>query len=160
VLRTLHDEHARALRRYVAGLIGGDWDRAQDVVQETMLRAWRNQAVLERGGDYAPNWLFGVAKRIVIDQWRASGRRPEVVTDRVPEQVTDDAVQQVADRDLVRRALLTLPAPQRDALFECYYRGAPLAEAAETLGVPIGTVKSRIHYALHAMRQALGSRAI
>jgi RNA polymerase sigma-70 factor (ECF subfamily) len=154
-LRALHDEHAHALWSYVVGLTGGDRNKAQDVVQETLLRAWRRQAGLEQVGGFARGWLFTVAKRIVIDEWRAACRRPAVVTDQVPEQLVDDTAQQTVDRQLVQNALRTLSTEHRQVLFECYFRDASVAEAAQTLDVPAGTVKSRTHYALRALRQAI-----
>jgi RNA polymerase sigma-70 factor (ECF subfamily) len=154
-LRALHDEHAHALWSYVVKLTGGDRSKAQDVVQETLLRAWRNLAGLDLGGGSGRAWLFTVAKRIVIDEWRAARRRPAVVTDQVPEQSVEDTAQQTVNRLLVLSALRTLSTEHREVLFECYFRGASVAEAAKTLGVPAGTVKSRTHYALHALRQAI-----
>jgi RNA polymerase sigma-70 factor (ECF subfamily) len=154
-LRALHDQHAHALWSYVVGLTGGDRGKAQDVVQETLLRAWRNPAGLDRLGGSGRGWLFTVAKRIVIDDWRAAARRPAVLTDHVPEQLVEDTAQRTVDRHLVRSALRTLSSEHRQVLFECYFRGASVAEAASTLGVPAGTVKSRTHYALHALRQAI-----
>jgi RNA polymerase sigma-70 factor (ECF subfamily) len=154
-LRSLHDQHAHALWSYVVGLTGGDRGRAQDVVQETLLRAWRNPAGLERHGGSGRAWLFTVAKRIVIDEWRAARRRPEVVTEQVPEQPVEDTAQQIVDGQLVLSALRTLSTEHRKVLFETYFRDASAAKAAETLGVPVGTVKSRTHYALHALRQAI-----
>jgi RNA polymerase sigma-70 factor, ECF subfamily len=155
LLRALHDQHAHALWSYVVGLTGGDRGRAQDVVQETLLRAWRNPAVLEQAGGSGRSWLFTVAKRIVIDEWRSASRRPELVTDQVPEQTVEDSAQQSVDRQLVLAALRTLSIEHRQVLLECYFRGASVAEAATTLGVPPGTIKSRTHYALHALRQAI-----
>jgi RNA polymerase sigma-70 factor (ECF subfamily) len=155
-LRALHDEHADALWSYVVGLTSGDRSRAQDVVQETLLRAWRNLAGLEQiSGSGRRGWLFIVARRIVIDDWRAAYRRPAVVTDQVPEQPVEDAAQQSVDRLLVLSALRMLSTEHRQVLFECYFRGASVAEAADTLGVPAGTVKSRTHYALRALRRAI-----
>ena len=155
VLRVLHAEHADALWSYVVGLTGGDRGTAQDVVQETLLRAWRNLAGLKQVGGFGRGWLFTVAKRIVIDEWRSAGRRPVVVTDQVREQSMEDTAQQTVDRLLVRSALRTLSTEHRQVLFECYFHGASVTEAAKTLGVPAGTVKSRTHYALHALRQAI-----
>jgi RNA polymerase sigma-70 factor, ECF subfamily len=154
-LRALHDRHGHALWSYAVGLTGGDHGKAQDVVQETLLRAGRNLAGLDQSGGSARGWLFTVAKRIVIDDWRAASRRPEVSTDRVPEQAVADTAQQTVDRHLVHSALRTLSTEHRQVLFECYFRDASVAEAATTLGVPAGTVKSRTHYALHALRQAI-----
>jgi RNA polymerase sigma-70 factor, ECF subfamily len=155
LLGALHDEHAHALWSYVVGLTGGDRGRAQDVVQETLLRAWRNPAVLEQAGGSGRSWLFTVAKRIVIDEWRSAHRRPEVVTDQVPEQAIEDMAQHSVDRYVVLAALRTVSPDHRRVLLECYYRGASVAEAADTLGVPPGTIKSRTHYALRALRQAI-----
>jgi RNA polymerase sigma-70 factor (ECF subfamily) len=154
-LRALHDQHAHALWSYVVELTGGDCSKAHDVVQETLLRAWRNLAGLEQVDGSAREWLFTVAKRIVIDEWRAACRRPAVVTDPVPEHSASDMTQQAVDRHLVLNALRTLSIEHRQVLLECHFRGASVAEAVETLGIPAGTVKSRTYYALHALRQAI-----
>jgi RNA polymerase sigma-70 factor (ECF subfamily) len=160
LLRALHDEHAPALWSYAVGLTNGDRSRAQDVVQETLLRAWRNPSVLSQQQGSARAWLFTVARRIVIDEWRASRRRGEVVTDQVPEPpVTDDLAQRTVDRQVVLQALSGLSPEHRAVLIECYFRGASVAEAAQTLGIPPGTVKSRTHYALRALRLALEENA-
>src|SRR6476660_9837102 len=92
-LGALHDRHGPALWSCAVGLTGGDRSKAQDVVQETLLRAVRNLARLDQAGGSARGWLFTVAKRIVIDEWRAASRRPEVATDRVPEQAVADTAQ-------------------------------------------------------------------
>ena len=75
LLRAVDDQHAIALQPYVIGLTHGDRGKAQDVVQETLLRAWRNPAVLATHASARP-WLFTVAKHIVIDEWRSARRRP------------------------------------------------------------------------------------
>ena len=154
LLRAVHDKHAHCLLSYVVGLTH-DRANAQDIVQETLLRAWRNPASLEQTGGFARGWVFTVARHIVIDQWRSASRRPEVLTDLVPEQAVQDTAQQTVDRQLVHAALRTLSIEHRQALFETYFRGASVAEAARTLGVPPGTVKFRTHYALCALRQAI-----
>jgi RNA polymerase sigma-70 factor (ECF subfamily) len=103
LLRALHDQHAQALWSYVVGLTGGDRGRAQDVVQETLLRAWRNPAALEQAGGSQRNWPFTVAKRIAIDQRRSANRRPELVTDQIPEQTSEDTAQPRIELESVRR---------------------------------------------------------
>jgi RNA polymerase sigma-70 factor, ECF subfamily len=155
LLRALHDEHARVLWAYVVNLTNGDRARAQDVVQETLLRAWRNPKVLDQSSGSARGWLFTVARRIVIDDWRASRSRPESVTDQVPEVAVSDETEHVVNRQLVTAAIRTLSAEHRAVLLECYFRGASVAQAAKTLGVAPGTIKSRTHYALRALRLAL-----
>jgi RNA polymerase sigma-70 factor (ECF subfamily) len=155
LLRALHDEHGGALWSYVVGLTNGDRAQAQDVVQETMLRAWRNPQVLEQASGSARGWLFTVAKRIVIDEWRTARSRRERVTEQLPEQPVLDSVDRTLDRHLVVAAMRTLSGEHRAVLVECYFRGSTVAEASATLGVPPGTVKSRTHYALRALRLAL-----
>ena len=158
LLRALHDEHAHALWTYVVRLTRGDRAKAQDVVQETLLRAWRTPSVLDQSRGSPRSWLYTVARRIVIDEWRASRARPEVVTDEVPEpagRYTDTIAERAVDRELVVAALRTLSPEHRDVILECYFRGSTVAEAAATLGVPPGTVKSRTHYALRALRSAI-----
>lgn len=155
LLRVLHDEHAQVLWAYVVRLTGGDRARAQDVVQETMLRAWRNPNVLDQSGGSARAWLFTVARRIVIDEWRTARSRSELVTERIPELSVPDMTDQAVDRQLVTAALRTLSAEHREVVLECYFRGSSVAEASARLGIPPGTVKSRTHYALRALRLAM-----
>jgi len=155
LMRALHDEHAPALWAYAVSLTAGDRMRAQDVVQETMLRAWRTPDVLNQTRGSVRAWLYTVARRIVIDEWRASRSRPEVVTDMVPERSSADEAEAIVNRRIVVDALRTLSADHRAVLIECYFKGASVAEAAATLGIAPGTVKSRTHYALRALRLAL-----
>ncbi|MGB9377003.1 MAG: sigma-70 family RNA polymerase sigma factor [Mycobacteriales bacterium] len=155
LMRALHDKHAPAVWAYALRLTGGDRDRAQDVVQETLLRAWRHPEVLdtERGSPRA--WLFTTARHIVIDEWRARSIRPEVITDRVPEVPAPDGVDEAMQTWLLAEALDRLTPEHRSVLVECFYRGHSVLEAAALLGVPEGTVKSRTHYALRSLRLAL-----
>jgi RNA polymerase sigma-70 factor, ECF subfamily len=155
LLRTLHDQHAGALWAYVVGLTNGDRAQAQDVVQETMLRAWRNPKVLEQASGSARGWLFTVAKRIVIDDWRTARSRRERVTDELPEHPVGDEAEKTVDRHVVMAALQKLSAEHRAVLHECYFRGSSVGEAALALGIPAGTVKSRTHYAMRALKLAL-----
>src|SRR4051812_26907671 len=152
LLRALHDEHAGALWAYAVRLTNGDRAQAQDVVQETMLRAWRNPKVLEQATGSARGWLFTVAKRIVIDDWRTARSRRERVTDELPERPVADEAERTVDRHIVMAALQKLSAEHRAVLHECYFRGSSVAEAAVALGIPPGTVKSRTHYAMRALK--------
>lgn len=155
LMRALHDEHAQSLWSYVIGLTGGDRFRAQDVVQETMLRAWRNPKILQQADGSVRSWLFTVAKRIVIDEWRSTQRRPEVVTDSPPELSVPDATDTADNRGLVTEALRRLSEDHRQVLLECYICDSSVDEAARRLGIPPGTVKSRTHYALRAFKLAM-----
>jgi RNA polymerase sigma-70 factor (ECF subfamily) len=155
LLRELHDQHGPALWGYVVGLTNGDRAQAQDVVQETMLRAWRNPQVLNQSTGSARGWLFTVAKRIVIDEWRTARSRRERVTEDMPEQPVADATEQAVNHQLVVQAMQSLSVEHRVVLHECYFRGSSVAEASKALGIPPGTVKSRTHYALRALKLAL-----
>lgn len=159
LLRALHDEHAGALWAYVVRLTG-DRGRAEDVVQETLLRAWRNPRVLDQSQGSPRAWLFTVARRIVIDDWRARQSRPEASTAEPPEIGVADTTEQVVISEVVTTALRTLNPIHREVLLECYYRGSSTEEASRRLGIAPGTVKSRSHYALRALRTALDGMGV
>ena len=85
LMQQLHDEHAAALWGYCLRLTGQDRARAEDVVQETLLRAWRNHDRLDESRGSVRSWLFTVARNIVIDEWRTSRSQHEVAVPEVPE---------------------------------------------------------------------------
>jgi len=156
LMERLHEEHLSDLRNYCLRLTGHDLARAEDVVQETFLRAWVNASTLDGSQGSVRGWLRRVARNIVIDEWRTPRARRELAVDEVPEAEEQGGL---ADELLltwvVSDALGQLSQPHREVLVECYYRGASVAEAARRLGIPPGTVKSRTHYALRALRLAL-----
>lgn len=158
MMRQLHDEHGGALWGYCLRLTGYDHARAEDLTQETLLRAWRHPDVLQAAPGPVRAWLFTVARNLLIDQWRSQRAHAELVVEQVPQ---TDAVAQGDQTDemllswVVAEALARLSADHRAVLVECYYRGRPVAEAARRLGIPEGTVKSRTHYALRALRLVL-----
>jgi RNA polymerase sigma-70 factor, ECF subfamily len=156
-MRILHDEHAGALWNYCLHLTRGDHAHAQDVVQETLLRAWRHPGVLARGPEGGRAWLFTVARNIVIDDWRSSVSRHEVPTEDTGLQpdTASDATNELLQSWLVADALRRLSPEHRSVIVECFYRDHTVAEAARLLDIPEGTVKSRTHYALRALRLAL-----
>ena len=153
LMQQLHEEHAAALWRFSLRLVGNDRGRAEDVVQETLLRAWRHPRVLGSTPAGVRTWLFTVARNIVIDEWRS--RRDRHVTQVPHDRVQEDGSDQLLLSWVVADALTRLSADHQAVLLECYYRGRPVAEAARLLGVPEGTVKSRTHYALRALKLAL-----
>jgi RNA polymerase sigma-70 factor (ECF subfamily) len=152
LLRALHDEHAAALWGFVLHLTGGDRNRAEDVVQETLFRAWRRPVVLAQRDSSARGWLFTVARNIVVDDWRAGQRRPTTSSELVAEPLEPDATDTAVQSIMVAEAIRRLSRDHRAVLLECYFRGCTAAQAAGRLGIPVGTVKSRLHYALHALR--------
>ena len=101
-------------------------------------------------------WLFRVARNLLIDADRAARSRPITVPEQPAEDGRDDAgLDQVLDRQLVTDALQHLSAAHRTVLVETFYGGGSLATVAHQLGIPHGTARSRLHYALHALRQQL-----
>ncbi|MGN6475053.1 MAG: sigma-70 family RNA polymerase sigma factor [Mycobacteriales bacterium] len=160
-LRELYDAHAGALLAYAIRLTGGDRGRAEDVVQETLLRAWRHRDALDESRGPLRPWLFTVAHHVAIDAFRARAARPAEVGDAVLEAIpTADDIDARLDRLLIGDALTALSTEHRTVLVETYYRGRSVAEAAEVLGVPPGTVKSRTFYALRALKLALAERGV
>jgi len=159
VLRRLWDEHAGPLLAFVLRLTGGDRGRAEDVVQETLLQAWRHPEALDPERGPVRPWLLTVARRVAIDHYRARQSRPNEVGDEgLDELVTGDGVDEALDRWLIADALATLAPAHREALLHTYYAGRTVTEAAAVLDIPVGTVKSRVFYGLRAMRLALEER--
>jgi len=157
----LYEQHARPLLGYALRLTGGDRQRAEDVVQETLLRAWRHPETLERTPDAVRPWLFTVARNIAVDAYRARRARPlEAGPDGLDLVPVDDEVDRALEAWQVSDALATLSVDHRQVLIETYYRGRSVAEAAAALGIPPGTVKSRTYYALRALRLVLEERGV
>ena len=160
-LRALYEQHAGPLFAYTLRLTGGDRGRAEDIVQETLLRAWRHPQALDPGRGPVRSWLFTVARNVAVDAHRARRARPSEVGDAALAVVPAvDEIEQALDRWLIADAMATLSPEHRAVLVETYYRGRSVAEAATTLGVPAGTVKSRTFYALRALRLALEERGV
>lgn len=159
LVRALYAEHAAPLLRYVLRLTDGDRLRAEDIVQETLLRAWMHpEAISERP---ARPWLFTVARNLAVDAHRARRARPPEVAERVLEVLpVPDEADRVLESWAVADALAALRPEHRQVLVETYYLGRSVAEAAVVLGIPGGTVKSRTFYALRALKLALEERGL
>jgi RNA polymerase sigma-70 factor (ECF subfamily) len=156
-LTALHEEYAPVLLGYLAGFTNGNRPAAEDLLQETMIRAWCNLESLPTEPEHTRRWLFTVARHVAIDAIRRRRARPVEVDalDSVPAQHADETTDTVVALESLRRALGSLSTDHRVILAEIYLKGSSTAEAAERLGVPVGTVKSRAHYALRSLRTAI-----
>lgn len=159
LVRSLYEEHGRALLAYATRLTG-DRAAAEDVVQETLVRAWKHPEVLVNGKGSVRGWLLTVARNIVTDRARARAARPvEVAESPATPPIERDHADSVVDSMVVMEALDQLSGHHRDVLVELYFRGRSVTEAADVLGIPPGTVKSRSHHALRALREVFGAAA-
>src|ERR1700745_3310462 len=154
-VRQLYARHAVALHGYVARFCP-DRASADAIVQETFIRAWRHLPQLSADGRPVRPWLFRVARNLLIDASRAARSRPISVQAEAAEEGCDDTgLNQVLDRQLVADALKQLSPAHRAVLVEIFYGGDSLARAARQLRIPHGTARSRLHYALQALRHQL-----
>jgi RNA polymerase sigma-70 factor (ECF subfamily) len=154
-LRQLYTRYAKALHRYVEWF-GPDLASADDIVQETFIRAWRHLPQLGADDQLVRPWLYRVARNLLIDANRRARSRPVTVEACADLDLrADDEFDQVMDRQLVADALQNLSPAHRMVLVETFYRGGTTAMVARQLGIPHGTARSRLHYALDALRQQL-----
>ncbi|MFE7756679.1 sigma-70 family RNA polymerase sigma factor [Streptomyces sp. NPDC057418] len=156
-LAELHRLHASALLRALLRLTSGDRGKAEDMLQETFLRAWQNPQALTRGPDHGRPWLFTVARRIAIDQFRAQSARAKELGDETPEDraAPGDPYEEIVIAHAVDDALAELPEHHREVLVELHLNDRSTVDAAAVLGIPPGTVKSRNFYAVRALRPVL-----
>ena len=158
-LRALADAHSAAVWRFVVHLTG-DHAGADDVVQETLLRAWRTPAILAQAPESTRSWMFTVARHLVIDEVRSARKRHELTVDEVPERIERDRTDALFETLLVEEALAGLGFDHRSVIVHAYYGGRSIAEVARELNIPEGTVKSRLHYGLRALRLALQEKGV
>ena len=157
-----HDAFSVLVRASVPRLLGAamlilrDQDRAQDAVQEALVQAWRNVRAL-RDLEAWDAWLYRLTVNACYRSAKTHKRRSvvemHVTLDREP--VSDNFATTIADRDQMGRALGRLPVDQRAVMVLHFYLDLPLTEAADVLGIPVGTAKSRLHRGLQALRIAI-----
>ena len=134
----------------IARLILRDTDLARDAVQEALVQAWRHLPGL-RDPERFEAWMHRLVVNACADEARRR-RRSAVISLIVPELRADDDARTVGDRDLIERGFQRLSADQRAVVVLRYYLDQTVPEMARTLGVPEGTVKSRLHHSMAALR--------
>jgi RNA polymerase sigma-70 factor (ECF subfamily) len=142
----------------VAHRILRDFDSAGDALQVTLLRIWRDLPSL-RDPAHIEAWAYRVLIRVCNDELRKLRRRAPALHLLAADGAAEDPAISIADREQLDRAFRTLNTEQRAAIVLQYYRDLTLSEIAEVLQVPIGTVRSRLHYAKRALRAAVEADA-
>ena len=161
VITALYQKYRAPLLVFVLRLTGGDRQQAEDVVQETMVRAWREAGGLDLSGPSLMPWLAAVARRIVIDEHRRKRARPaETGEGTVGDLPVDDDTAATVLRVAVADALRQLTSSHRQILCETFLRDRTVNQAAEALGIPVGTAKSRVYYALRMLEVVLAERGL
>jgi RNA polymerase sigma-70 factor (ECF subfamily) len=156
LIRALYEQHSGALWRYAVRLTG-DPARSEDIVQETLLRAWKHPEVVEDTEHSVRAWLFTVARNLIIDERRSARfrRESDSVERTGAERAGPDEVNAALDRLLLGAALAQLSPEHRAVIRRSYFLGGTTAQIAADLQIAEGTVKSRLHYAVRALRLAL-----
>ena len=161
IITALYHAYRAPLMAFVLRQTGGDRQHAEDVVQETMVRAWREAGRLDLSGPSLMPWLTAVARRIVIDEHRRKRARPaESGEETTPDLSVDDSAGDTVLRVAVADALRQLTSSHRQAINETILRDQTASQAAVILGIPVGTVKSRVYYALRALQVVLAERGL
>ncbi|WP_394328307.1 sigma-70 family RNA polymerase sigma factor [Couchioplanes caeruleus] len=151
MLDVLFAEHAKALLAYTRTLVN-DHHLAEDIVQETLIRAWRHAERLHSTEGSVRGWLLTVARNLAIDWLRSAASRHESVGAEDWDLTLPDHAEAVAASVEAVALLRKLSTEHRAVLLHTYLGGRTAQETARLLGVPVGTVKSRRHYALTVLR--------
>ena len=162
-LRAAYGAHGPEIYRYALRQLG-DEGGAQEVVQEVFLRAWRRADAYDPSVASLRVWLFAIARNVVVDEIRRLTVRPwrRQLTGE-PESGQDStgpADDTLVDTWLVEEALRRLRPEHRQAIVEAYLRQRPHAEIAAEVGVPVGTIRSRVFYGLKALRLAMDEMGV
>ncbi|MFJ3496449.1 RNA polymerase sigma factor [Streptomyces sp. NPDC086091] len=155
----LYERYGTAVYHHALRLTG-DWSVAEEVMSETFLAAWRGRAEVHDGDDTLRPWLFGIATNKARNADRSLRRRLAFLARRTQDEAVDDFADELAGRvddarrlAEVRRVLVRLRRHEREVLALCVWGGLDYAQAAEALGVPVGTVRSRLSRARTRLRE-------
>lgn len=140
---------------------GASRDRAEDLAQETLIRLWRKAAQYDPERATASAWVYAIARNISVDESRREGRATAwIEDDGMPEEEDKDEPESrllVAEREAhVRSSIVALPDEQLRVIRLSFFDGLAHGEIANLLGIPLGTVKSRIRLALQRLRDRVG----
>lgn len=159
LLDALIADHYDAVLAYTRTLVN-DHHLAEDIVQETLIRAWRHTERLYATTGSVRGWLLTVARNLAIDWRRSAASRHERTGAEDRDVTVSDHADEVADSVEVVTLLRELSTEHRAVLVHMHLMGRTARETARVLGVPVGTVKSRQHYALATLRHGRHRRSL
>lgn len=152
-VRSLYNAHGGELYGFACHALA-DEALAEEAVQETFLRAWRARHRFDPDIASARTWLFAIIRNVIVDLMRS--RRPLILVDDPERELgTHEPIEKALLGWQIEEALSRLSHDHREVLLHTYFRGSPYEEVAIELGIPVGTVKSRVYYALRALKLAL-----
>lgn len=166
---TLYDQYAPAVMGLAMKMLQ-DQSAAEEIVQETFWRVWRQAGTFSEEQGTFSGWLFGIARNLVIDTWRRGKVRPQPASSEEETQLMDGQTDPAADVDQsawaaikhrqVREAMNLLPPEQRHVLELAYFGGMTRQEIAEFTGVPLGTIHTRARLGLQKLRDSLQGQGL
>ncbi len=136
---------------------GASPDRADDLAQETLVRLWRKAALYDPSRASASAWVYAIARNVSVDAMRRDGRAAAWTEDEGVDSDEPERQLLAAEREaLVRSTIVSLPEEQLRVIRMSFFDGLPHSQIADLLGLPLGTVKSRIRLALQRLKDRLG----
>jgi len=156
-LEVVYDRWSALVHTYALRALGDAHD-AEDVTQQVFVSAWRSRHTLTPSASALPAWLIGIARHKIADVRAArarDARRSEAVAALPALNVDQSADEEVAERLVVRQAVDELPDPRRTIVLLSFWQGLSHTEIAETVGLPLGTVKSHVRRGLIQLHQQL-----
>lgn len=156
---TLFDHFAPRVKAWMirSGATDGS---AEELAQETMLTVWRKAALFDPARAGAGTWIFTIARNLRIDAVRRERHPDELMPDPADDPPQSDHLLETRDREArIRDALSSLTPDQMQVVQLAFFQDKPHSEIERTLGIPLGTVKSRLRLAMARLRSALGDLA-
>lgn len=159
-IRRVDAEHGAALYGWAVRRLG-DRNDAEEVVAESLVKAWRKYDQYDPAKGSEKSWLFGILRNTAADHHRSKARHLRIVIDAaIPEDESTSEIDLIEEASVVRDALMELSESHREVLVDAYYAGRSVTQISRRLGIPAGTVKSRLYYAMRNLRTSLEERGI
>ena len=165
-LEVLYDRYSRVVYSFALRIVG-DPQLAEEILQEVFFRVWQQGSGFQSNRGSLITWLLSITHNLAIDEVRKRNRRPQKADSEDPELVLGAMADESTDieqevwltgvRTAIFEALDRVPKEQRDVIELAYFRGLTQREIAETLGQPLGTVKTRMRLGLQKLREQLGN---